>query len=1006
MSIQYTADQLQRKFQGPPGASGFARIAEVLREEGRHEEALALLQEGLKGKPGHLTGHLVLGKCYFDMERLDEAREQFETVLRQDSRCLSAMHHLARIMVKLQWQEAAAAYYRSILELEPWDTEILERFREANPGAAGFSPAPAAAAPIAPMAAPLAPAEVAVDLAAEPPAVEEFDLNKVADFLPAESNPSELAGALQEVSLEDALSAPPSESRAAFPPAEALSDPQPMDVLAAAQAAPAVESPAESGEAPAPISGDDVGDRLDDLFGADDQPMAQAPAPAADAAPDADFADATLQLKAMRQEPAPEAGEATSFSASPAEPSPTAPDPRNAGLAELAEGGNAPEDRISGDDIEQRLDDLFSLTEETRFRPVQKSAVAEPPIGEATVIEPPAEPMADATASVAAEPAEPVGAAPADAFPDDAVPESADLPDAEPPRPALASFETDTILAPESGIGSGMSPDEVVTGQDVADKLEALFGNEPPPRGPKPLRDEAVELPASGSASWAAARPLDEALPTPAEPGSDTAETPALPEEASAGNRPADTWVESLEPAPPPTSDLMSTESMLPRGIGMSSAPPITGEDIEDRLDSLFNIGDDSPPAGPEAAFAEPAAEAPDVEAPAGIEPAAFPAPESIAGSDNDRTVMMPAMKEGGGDWLARQAEAADAAPAPEMPLPPVMPSAAAPGGGDTMILANEDVFAPEAPVGMPGGADTVGMEMVDGSDIAERLDQIFAPEDAPAAAAKAAADAAIARGEATPEGSPILPLSEAEATLPLVEEEPRTADLSVETGEMPIDEVALFAKDPEATLELPESPESSAAGTMVSGEDVKTRLSELFEEPTALPAPAYDAGADEPVVEVFPEPTAWIAGSPDGEAQETSEEMPAADKPFRPAKPAADQPAGEMPPVSPVAGRPAPVLAPLMDEEEGSPEEEESGPQSAAGTNVATVTLAEIYFQQGLREQALQIYRQLLEREPGNESVRKRIQEIEASKPEAGPGAGADPRRPRPGLKVPKRKK
>ena len=98
--------------------------------------------------------------------------------------------------------------------------------------------------------------------------------------------------------------------------------------------------------------------------------------------------------------------------------------------------------------------------------------------------------------------------------------------------------------------------------------------------------------------------------------------------------------------------------------------------------------------------------------------------------------------------------------------------------------------------------------------------------------------------------------------------------------------------------------------------------------------------------------------------------------------------------------------LAPLMDEEEGSPEEEENAPQSAAGANVATVTLAEIYFQQGLREQALQIYRQLLEREPGNDSVRKRIQEIEASKPEAGTGPGSDPRRPRPGLKVPKRKK
>jgi len=43
-----------------------------------------------------------------------------------------------------------------------------------------------------------------------------------------------------------------------------------------------------------------------------------------------------------------------------------------------------------------------------------------------------------------------------------------------------------------------------------------------------------------------------------------------------------------------------------------------------------------------------------------------------------------------------------------------------------------------------------------------------------------------------------------------------------------------------------------------------------------------------------------------------------------------------------------------------------------------ATVTLAEIYFQQGLIEQSLKIYRQLQEREPENEEVLRRIKEIE----------------------------
>jgi tetratricopeptide (TPR) repeat protein len=69
----------------------------------------------------------------------------------------------------------------------------------------------------------------------------------------------------------------------------------------------------------------------------------------------------------------------------------------------------------------------------------------------------------------------------------------------------------------------------------------------------------------------------------------------------------------------------------------------------------------------------------------------------------------------------------------------------------------------------------------------------------------------------------------------------------------------------------------------------------------------------------------------------------------------------------------PPPTFAfPVRDEEEEPEIEENSAP------HIATVTLAEIYLQQGLKEQAAQIYRQLLERQPGDDSVRRRLQEIE----------------------------
>ena len=47
---------------------------------------------------------------------------------------------------------------------------------------------------------------------------------------------------------------------------------------------------------------------------------------------------------------------------------------------------------------------------------------------------------------------------------------------------------------------------------------------------------------------------------------------------------------------------------------------------------------------------------------------------------------------------------------------------------------------------------------------------------------------------------------------------------------------------------------------------------------------------------------------------------------------------------------------------------------------HVATATLAEIYLQQGLKEQAAQIFRQLLELHPGDASLRKRLEEIDSN--------------------------
>lgn len=88
---------------------------------------------------------------------------------------------------------------------------------------------------------------------------------------------------------------------------------------------------------------------------------------------------------------------------------------------------------------------------------------------------------------------------------------------------------------------------------------------------------------------------------------------------------------------------------------------------------------------------------------------------------------------------------------------------------------------------------------------------------------------------------------------------------------------------------------------------------------------------------------------------------------------------------VTGAAGRPVEVLDGVEDRP-GAPVAgaEGSSPVSGAGvpdptqTPLSSATLGELYLKQGLVERAVEVFRQVLEEEPGNDAVRRRLAEIE----------------------------
>jgi Tetratricopeptide repeat len=149
-------------------------------------------------------------------------------------------------------------------------------------------------------------------------------------------------------------------------------------------------------------------------------------------------------------------------------------------------------------------------------------------------------------------------------------------------------------------------------------------------------------------------------------------------------------------------------------------------------------------------------------------------------------------------------------------------------------------------------------------------------------------------------------------------------------------------------------------------------------EETEAPPAPEEETAFE--LEQPYESPvTQWAMLSPPPSASEPIvEQPPVATEPsmdfaeeFTPPEPQ-PRPIGmpmELPPLPP---EPPPSRLP-----EPPPPAEPAVPPPAA--DLSSSTLAELYFNQGHTDKALDVYRQLLQREPGNERARARITELEA---------------------------
>lgn len=134
-------EKLKEKFDKDPNSKLFLPLAEEYRKEGMLDEAIDVLQKGLEKHVTYTSARVLLGKTFLEKGMLDEARKEFEGVIKIVPDNLFAHKRLAEVYRDTGETDLAIKAFRIILRLNPMDEESISNLRDIE---AALSPAPPA----------------------------------------------------------------------------------------------------------------------------------------------------------------------------------------------------------------------------------------------------------------------------------------------------------------------------------------------------------------------------------------------------------------------------------------------------------------------------------------------------------------------------------------------------------------------------------------------------------------------------------------------------------------------------------------------------------------------------------------------------------------------------------------------------------------------------------------------------------------------------------------------
>ena len=122
---EVTTQECEQRLAYNPQSFIFSRLADCYRKRGDIQRAIDVCSQGLASHPDSITGHVILGRCYLEQEKYQEAAIEFSKVIEHDRRNQVALKMLADVYTHQGMTEKAGDIYAFLLTIDPENQSIV-----------------------------------------------------------------------------------------------------------------------------------------------------------------------------------------------------------------------------------------------------------------------------------------------------------------------------------------------------------------------------------------------------------------------------------------------------------------------------------------------------------------------------------------------------------------------------------------------------------------------------------------------------------------------------------------------------------------------------------------------------------------------------------------------------------------------------------------------------------------------------------------------------------------